>query len=153
MPDLSKYAVDWFRGDDAWEWYLSDHPWAVAERTRRRAAELQRELDRAQKVQAWIERTQAADAGGELVDRPDGWRDSLVALAAGMVPVVADNHTKASAESAIPDEEWVADQRRKLETTRRVSGVDHDYVYPAHLIGAAAAAYPPPGWVAPTEED
>jgi hypothetical protein len=147
MPDLSKYAVDQLRGDDAWEWYLSDHPWAVAERTRRRAAELQRELETAQKVQAWIERTQAADAGGELVDRPDGWRDSLVALAEGMAPVVADNHTRASVESAIPDELWVADQRRKLETTRRVSGVDRDYVYPAHLTGPAAAAYPPPGWV------
>lgn len=47
MPDLSNYEVRSLSGDDAYEWFLSDHPRAVAERTRRRTAALQRELDQA----------------------------------------------------------------------------------------------------------
>jgi hypothetical protein len=148
VPDLSNYPVTTTPRDQAYEWYLSDHPWALAERHRRREAELQYELDAAQKAQAWIERTQSADAGGELVDRPAGWRDNLVALAEGMTPVVADNHTHASVASAEPDDLWVANARRKLETARRASG-DHDYTYPAHLLGLGAAAYLPPGWSQP----
>ena len=139
-------------GDDAYEWYLSDHPWAVVERRRRRAAEWQFELDNARKVREWIEKTRTADAAGELADRPDGWRDNLVGLAEGMAPVVADNHTRASVESSVPDDVWVAEARRKLETSRHVSGADRDYVYPRHLLGPGAAAYPPPGFVAPTDD-
>ncbi|WP_018588757.1 hypothetical protein [Salinispora arenicola] len=145
MPDLSTYQVRALSGDAAYEWYLSDHPWAAAERRRRRAAELQYEIDSARKVQEWIERTRAADAGGDLADRPAGWRDNLIALAEGMAPVVAANHTHASFESAEPDDLWVANARRKLETSRRVEG-DRTYTYPAHLLGPGAAAYPPPGW-------
>jgi hypothetical protein len=145
MPDLSGYPITTAPCDPAYEWYLSDHPWAVAERARRREAELRYELDAAHNVQKWIERTQAADADGKLADRPPGWRDSLVALAEGMAPVVADNHTWASVASAEPDDLWTANARRKLETARRVSG-DDDYTYPAHLLGPGAAAYPPPGW-------
>ncbi|MFC4066738.1 hypothetical protein [Actinoplanes subglobosus] len=148
MPDLSSYKITLWPPDAAYEWYLSDHPWAAAERTRRREAEHRFELDNARKVQEWIERTRASDAAGELLDRPDGWRDDLVGLAENMAPVVADNHTVASVESAEPDDLWVANARRKLENARRASG-DHDYTYPAHLLGASAAAYPPPGWNAP----
>lgn len=149
MPDLSGYQIRILTPDDAaYEWYLSDHPWAVAERTRRREAEHRRQLETARKVQEWIERTRAADAAGELVDRPDGWRDNLVGLAENMASVVADNHTVASVESAEPDDLWVANARRRLETARQVSG-DWDYTYPAHLLGPGAAAYPPPGWNPP----
>ncbi|MEU7802559.1 hypothetical protein AB0B10_25195 [Micromonospora arborensis] len=145
MPDLSTYPVSRLTGDAAYEWYLSDHPWATAERCRRRAAELQYELDAASNVQAWIERTQAADAVGDLAGRPAGWRDNLVALAEGMAPLAAANHTHASVESAEPDDLWVANARRKLETSRQVEG-DRTYTYPTHLLGPSAAAYPPPGW-------
>lgn len=148
MPDLSGYQITTAPHDPAYEWYLSDHPWAATERGRRREAELQFELNAAQKVQEWVDHTRAADAGGELVDRPDGWRDNLVALAEGMAPVVADNHTRASVASAEPDDLWVARARRKLETARRVSG-DHDYTYPIRLLGPGAAACPPPGWSRP----
>jgi hypothetical protein len=144
-PDLTGYQISTAPDDPAYEWYLSDHPWAVAERARRREAEMQFTLNRAQKVQEWIERTRANDAAGELADRPDGWRDSLIALAEGMAPVVADNHTRASVASAEPDDLWVANARRRLETARQVSG-DHDYTYPTRLLGPGAAACPPPGW-------
>ncbi|MEN3308924.1 MAG: hypothetical protein V7603_5126 [Micromonosporaceae bacterium] len=145
MPDLSKYsAIE----DDAYEWFLSDHPWAVAERTRRRAASATAELEDAAKVRAWVDRTRAADAAGDLSDRPDGWRDSLVRLAESMGPVADENQLRTTLESAEPDDVWVAGLRRKLETRRRVAG-DDAYVYPAHLIGPGAAAYPPPGEVSP----
>jgi hypothetical protein len=72
----------------------------------------------------------------------DGWRDNLVGLAENMASVVADNHTVASIKSADPDDLWVANARRKLETARQLSG-DWDYTYPAHLLGPGAAAYPP----------
>ncbi|UQU67564.1 hypothetical protein COUCH_15380 [Couchioplanes caeruleus] len=62
--------------------------------------------------------------GSELVDRPDGWRDNPDALAEGVAPVVADNHTRASVASAELDGLWVTHARCKLETARHVSG-DH----------------------------
>ncbi|GGM89889.1 hypothetical protein ACFFX1_21405 [Dactylosporangium sucinum] len=98
----------------------------MAERIRRRATELQDELDRAQKVRVWADRTQAVDAVGDLTDRPAGWRDSLVGLAESMAALTADTHTRASVESAEPDELWVVRARRKLETNRRVSGHDRE---------------------------
>jgi hypothetical protein len=146
-PDLSEY--DATASPEAYEWWLSDHPWAVAERIRRHAATLQAELDQAAKVHAWIERTQAADAAGDLADRPDGWRDNLVGLAETMAPVVADNRLRAAVESAEPDDLRVLRLRHKLESKRRVEG-DWDYTYPQHLVGPGAAAYRPPGWTAET---
>jgi len=144
IPDLSDYTVS---RPDQMEWYLSDHPWAAAERTRRRAAICAREVERAATVRGWIERTHQADAAGELVDRPDGWRDSLVGLAGSMEPVVAENHQHALAEAALSDAEWVARERRRLETHHQVAS-EPDYTYPTHLLGPGAGAYPPPGWTA-----
>jgi hypothetical protein len=46
-PDLSEYSVI---DDVGYEWFLSDHPWAVAERTRRRTAKIERELHDAAKA-------------------------------------------------------------------------------------------------------
>ncbi|WP_131786703.1 hypothetical protein [Protofrankia symbiont of Coriaria ruscifolia] len=140
IPDLSDYAVS---TPEDMEWYLSDHPWAAAERARRRAAICARELERAATVTGWSERTRRADATGELVDRPAGWRDSLVGLAESMESVAADNQRHVRAETALSDAAWVARERRRLETHRQAAG-DRDYTYPAHLIGPGAAAYPPP---------
>ncbi|MEN3308959.1 MAG: hypothetical protein V7603_5161 [Micromonosporaceae bacterium] len=72
--------------------------------------------------------------------------DNLVGLAEGMAPLVADDHLRASVDSAGPDDVYVDKLRRKLEGNRRNRG-DEGYAYPAHLIGPAAAACPPPGWI------
>ena len=116
MPDLSEYDA---ASPEAYEWWLSDHPWAVAERTRRHVATLQAELDQAAKVHAWIERTRTADAAGDLADRPEGWRDNLVGLAETMGPVVGDNHLRAAVESAEPDDLRVLRLRATPDRTRR----------------------------------
>ena len=139
----------------AHEWWLSDHPWAVAARARRREASTARELANAAAVTAWIDRTRAADAAGDLLDRPDGWRDNLVGLAESMGRVVEANQRRVAQESATPDDVWLAEARHRLETHMRVSGEDHDYTFPAHLIGPGAAAYPPPpeGFPAIVQED
>lgn len=74
------------RGSDAaarpgaYEWWLSDHPWAVAERTRRHAATLQWEFDNAaQQVNALRAPDRTTDYSGNETDQastPDKRTDS-----------------------------------------------------------------------------
>jgi hypothetical protein len=146
VADLSGYDVT---GDAAAEWFLSDHPWAIAERTRRRRAWADKEITDAAKILAWVNRTHANDAAGELDARPAGWRDNLVRLAELTGPMAGQAQTRAAIEAAEPDDAWVAEQRRRHEIHRQVAG-DDAYTYPAHLLGPGAAAYPPPGWT-PTQ--
>ncbi|MEU7823048.1 hypothetical protein [Catellatospora sp. NPDC049133] len=142
-PDLSRYDAS--VSPEAYEWWLSDHPWAAAERTRRHAAEQQDELDRAERIADWIARTHAADASGDLVDRPDGWRDNLVGLATAVTPLAEEARLRATLDSAEPDDLRVVRLREALERKRRLEG-EPQYAYPQHLQGPGAATYPPPGW-------
>jgi hypothetical protein len=119
-----------------YEWLLSDHPDARAERDRRRAASYQAETDRAAAVRAWADKISAHP------DAPQTLRD----LAASMGPLAADSAARAEARYAEPDDAYVGRLRTQHETHIQVSGPpgSWDYRYPAHLTGPGAAAYPPP---------
>lgn len=123
--------------DDAfYEWLLSDHPDARAERDRRRAATYQAETERAAAVRAWTGKINAQP------DAPQTLRD----LAASMGPLADQSAARADARYAEPDEAYVTRLRAQLETHMQVSGPpgSWDYRYPAHLTGPGAAACLPP---------
>jgi hypothetical protein len=123
--------------DDAfYEWLLSDHPDARAERDRRRAATYQAQTGSAAAVRAW------ADKIGAQPDAPQTLRD----LAASMGPQADQAAARAQARYAEPDDAYVTRLRAQHETHMRVSGLpgSPDYRYPARLTGPGAAACPPP---------
>lgn len=113
---------------DAYEWLLSDHPWATAERTRRRDAHHRREVAEADAVLAVCDRL----AGGSL-DR----------LADTVAPIARDARRRAATKAEVDDASHVAEARRRWETAQRVEG-RWGYEYPSHLVGLAAADFPPP---------
>ena len=119
-----------------YEWLLSDHPDARAERDWRRAATYQADIERAAAVRAW------ADKIGAQPDAPQTLRD----LAASLGPQADQSAARAEARYAEPDEAYVTRLRTEHETHVQVSGLSgsRDYRYPAHLTGPGAAAYPPP---------
>ena len=119
-----------------YEWLLSDHPDARAERDWRRAATYQADIDGAAAVRAW------ADKIGAQPDAPHTLRD----LAASMGPLADQRAARAEARYAEPDGAYVTRLRAQHETHVQVSGPagSPDYRYPAHLTGPGAAAYPPP---------
>jgi hypothetical protein len=123
-------------GDAFYEWLLSDHPDARAERDWRRAATYQAETDRAAAVRAWADKINAQ------TDAPQTLRD----LAASMGPMADQTTARAAARYAEPDDVYVARLRTQHETSVRVGGPpgSWDYRYPARLTGPGAAACPPP---------
>lgn len=123
--------------DDAfYEWLLSDHPDARAERDRRRAATYQAETGSAAAVRAWAGKVSAQP------DAPQPLRD----LAAAMSPQADQAAARAEARYAEPDEAYVTRLRAQHETHMRVScpAGSPDYRYPSHLTGPGAASCPPP---------
>ena len=115
-----------------YEWLLSDHPDARAERDWRRAATYQADTDRAAAVRAWV---------GKINSTPDA-PATLRDLAASMGPLASQSAARAEAG---PDEASVGRLRTQHETHMQVSGIGSwDYRYPAHLTGPGAAACPPP---------
>jgi hypothetical protein len=123
--------------DDAfYEWLLSDHPDAKAERDRRRTTTYQAERERAAAVRAWVGKINAQQ------DAPQNLRD----LAASMGPLADQTTARAEASYAEPDDAYVTRLRTQHETHVQVSGPpgSWDYRYPSHLTGPGAAAYPPP---------
>jgi hypothetical protein len=123
--------------DDAfYEWLLSDHPAARAERDWRRIASHQAETDRAAAVRAWANKINAQP------DAPQTLRD----LAASMGSMADQTTARAEARYAEPNGAYVTRLRAQHETHVQVSGPpgSWDYRYPAHLTGPGAAAYPPP---------
>ena len=105
-----------------YEWLLSDHPDARAERGRRRAATYQDECERTGKVLAWVSKINATpDAPGTLRD-----------LAESMGSLAANAAARAEAEFATSDEAYVAGARANWETYMQVSAPDGswDYRYP-----------------------
>ena len=119
-----------------YEWLLSDHPAARAERDLRRAATYQAETGRAATVRAWVGKI------GAQPDAPQALRD----LAASMGPLAGQTAARAEARYAEPDDAYVTRLRAQHETHMQVSGPpgSWDYRYPAHLTGPGAAAYPEP---------
>lgn len=133
-PDLSRYASldcdDWIAGH---EWLISDHPWACAERDRRRENYIALLRERVDTVRGWTH--------SRTTDRPD----PRVALGATALPL---------AEEQLAQAEQTIDMRTEREDwacTRHNRG-DRGYSYPAHLVGPGAAAYPPPPGGFPQQE-
>lgn len=122
--------------NEAYEWLLSDHPDARAERARRRAEAYNERCENAAKVRAWADKVNATE------DATQTARD----LAQSMGPLADASAIRAEVEFAEPDDVYVARVRRDWETCMRVSGPPGawDYRYPAHLTGAEAASHPPP---------
>ena len=125
--------------DAAYEWLLSDHPEARAERDRRREATYQDEMGRANKVLAWVEKIRAHDEADVS--------DALLNLARTMGPMAEKSAARAEADYAVPDAEKVAQGRANWETYMRVSAPNGagDYRYPGRYVGEAAARQPWPG--------
>ena len=119
-----------------YEWLLSDHPDARAERDRRRAATYQAETERAAAVRAWV---------GKINAQPEA-PEALRGLAVSMAPLAEQTTARAQASYAEPDDAYVTRLRAQHETHMQVSGPpgSWDYCYPTHLTGPGAAAYPPP---------
>jgi len=119
--------------DRFYEWLLSDHPEAAAERARRRAAHLAYEARGREVLSRFVARTQANRGAPETVQR-------LAETAGWLLGRQAD---RLAAEVAEPEPERLARERRDLETSRRVQGA-HGYRYPARYLGARAARQPIP---------
>jgi hypothetical protein len=122
--------------DRFYEWLLSDHPDARAERDARRQAAYRDLTENAAAVRAWAAKINTAPGA------PQNLRD----LAASMGPRAAGTAARAEAEHGEPDETYVARARARHETFMRVSGPvgAHDYRYPEHLTKPGAASYPRP---------
>ena len=98
--------------DAFYEWLLSDHPDARAERDRRRAATYQAETDRAAAVRAWADKINAQP------DAPHTLQD----LAASMGPLADRAAERAQARYAEPDDTLVTRLRTQHQTHIQVSG-------------------------------
>ncbi|MER7015323.1 hypothetical protein ABT324_28150 [Saccharopolyspora sp. NPDC000359] len=147
-PDLSSYDTS---DPAAYEWLLSDHPWARAERVRRRAATTDAELATTTAVRAWTDRIDALDPTTRPLD--PAFTQRMRKLARIMRPLADQRETRVQHAAETPDDVLVQELRSKWEISRRV-GDDPDYRYPPHLIGPGAAAYPPPasGFAPPLDE-
>ncbi|MGH7171872.1 MAG: hypothetical protein ACRELG_16475, partial [Gemmataceae bacterium] len=95
-----------------YEWLLSDHPAAKAERDSRRAATHQADTDRAATVRAWADKINAQPGA------PKAMRD----LAASLGPQADQTTARAQASHAEPDEAYVTRLRAQHETHIQVSG-------------------------------
>ena len=122
--------------DRFYEWLLSDHPDARAERDARREAAYRDLTQNEAAVQAWAAKVNATTGV------PQNLRD----LAASMGPRAAGTAARAEAGHGEPDETYVARARARHETYMQVSGPigAYDYRYPEHLTGPGAAGYPRP---------
>jgi hypothetical protein len=117
-----------------YEWLLSDHPRALAERERRAAEYFTAEVQH----EAGLLVDDDEQFAGELTERGE----EIGGLATQVEPAGDPDQVRHDLEPE-SDEVTVAKARRDYETYRRQHG-DPDYVYPARYVGSAAAAYPPP---------
>jgi hypothetical protein len=128
-PDLTERST----ADPAfYEWLLSDHPLAEAERRRRRDASFARRA---------AERERVREITGRWpVDAPEGaarLRESMGRLTDGQAQ-------RDRWDQAVDEEIGLERMRGEWETHMRVSGDDPDYRYPDHYCGPGAGRYPPP---------
>jgi hypothetical protein len=131
--------------DALYEWLLSDHPDARAERDRRREATYQAERDRTGQVLAWVAK----------IDAAPGAPQTMRELAATMGPLAARSAARAEADHAEPDDAFVTRARENHETYMQVSAPNGswDYRYPARYLGEAAASQPRPDAEPETEAE
>jgi hypothetical protein len=137
-PDLSSYGEG--MGPE-YEWLISDHPWAVAERNRRAAGYFAAEQpDEPAASATW---DPALDE-----DDPAGMRANLGEEIGGLVEPVETlpdpNQTAHTSGDVEPDEVAVLRLRTEYEAYRRENG-EPEYAYPASYTGARAAEHAPPG--------
>ena len=137
-PDLSRYGEG--MGPE-YEWLISDHPWAVAERNRRAAEYFApEEPDEPAAAAAWDPALDDED--------PSGMRSGIGEEIGGLVEHVETipdpNQTAHTVGDVEPDEVAVLRQRAEYERYRRENG-EPGYVYPHAYAGPAAAEHPPPG--------
>ena len=118
--------------DRFYEWLLSDHPAAVAERARRRAAWLAHEHEGRAGLSRFAARTEADR------DAPENIRE-LAKTARWLLGRQADR----LAADAGSEPERLARMRQQFETSRRAQGAT-GYRYPARYLGARAARQPIP---------
>jgi len=137
-PDLSQYSV---LPSDAYEWFLSDHPWARAERIRRAEAYHAGQLENASQVRDWTDRIHGLDLQERYPNNP-AIAENLRGLADLMRPIADGQQLRAHLDDE-PDDVAVVRLRQEWVRQQHVSGEDA-YEYPAHLTGPTAAAYPPP---------
>jgi hypothetical protein len=115
-------------------WLLGDHPAAVAERLRRRAAHLDETFRRHELLAGWLARTTAhPPRPGDRVDA------NLRALAASVAPLLDRDLPRLEAELGEPNPARTARQRREWEQ-RQPRGRR----YPARYQGPGAARQPIP---------
>jgi hypothetical protein len=119
--------------DRYYEWLLSDHPEAVVERARRRAAHLAYEEHGRAGLSRFVARTQADPAAPQALQR-------LAETARWLLQRQADRLAEDAAE---PEAERLARMRRQFETSRRAQGAS-GYRYPTRYLGARAARQPIP---------
>jgi hypothetical protein len=121
-----------------YEWLLSDHPEAKAERDWRRSLHYQQQRDTAADIAAWARRISA--------EPPERHTKAMRDLAATIGPHATESAIRTEIEYAEPGELYVARLRTEFETHRHIhwDNPDPSYQYPAHLTGPGAAAYPPP---------
>ena len=136
-PDLSSYGTG--MGPE-YEWLISDHPLALAERQRRAAEFFAAELD---EPAALDEAAHHPAPEEEFAGMRPGLGEEVGGLATHVEPTADRDQLRYAAE-AQPDEATVERSRRDYEQFRREHG-DPGYTYPAHYVGASAAEYPPPG--------
>lgn len=117
------------------EWLLSDHPWAAAERQRRRSAYRARELSAADEVLAITSRLTSNPASPDNVRR----------VAEIVARVANEQAVRVGVDAVFDDETHVTQARHQLEIARHAVGEYH-YRYPQRLTGPSAARQPPPGW-------
>jgi hypothetical protein len=127
--DISERSV----ADPAfYEWLLSDHPLAVAERRRRREASFARRE---------AERTRVREVTGrwpaEIPEAAARLRDSMERLTDGQAE-------RDRWDQAVDEEIALETMRAEWETHMRATGDDPDYRYPERYVGPTAGDYPPP---------
>ncbi len=119
--------------DRFYEWLLSDHPEAAAERARRLAAHLAYEARGRAGLSRFVARTEADRDAPEHIHE-------LVKTARWLLKRQAD---RVAADVAASEGERLARMRRDFEASRRVQGAT-SYRYPARYLGARAARQPIP---------
>ncbi|MDT7783020.1 MAG: hypothetical protein QOF58_1439 [Pseudonocardiales bacterium] len=140
-PDLSGYDTS---HPGAQEWLLSDHPWAVTDRARRRAAAHGHDFALLQRLHLFSEHL------NRVCPDPDQASDAMAArvqntLAQLMVPIEARDLLRGDTAQEDPLADTVEADRARWEAIRREAG-DSGYHYPQWLLGPAAEAADPPGF-------
>uniref|UniRef100_UPI003F49AB27 hypothetical protein n=1 Tax=Actinokineospora sp. CA-119265 TaxID=3239890 RepID=UPI003F49AB27 len=141
VPDLSAWDSS---SPAAQEWLLSDHPWARAERARRRAAAAGHDYALLERVRLFVEHI---DRATEDLDEVDAETSTRVAntLAELTAPITAQSLLHGARDLDHHGVNTIDTDRERWVALQRDTG-DRGYRYPQTLLGPAAADVPPPGF-------